>query len=49
VAALVVGPLEKPSDVDGVLYTPWDERDAWKMAIAREMRAAGLPVDMNKV
>jgi predicted nucleotide-binding protein len=49
VAALVVGPLEKPSDVDGVLYTPWDERDAWKMGIAREMRAAGLPVDMNKV
>jgi predicted nucleotide-binding protein len=49
VAALVVGSLETPSDVDGILYTPWDEHGAWRTKIAREMRASGLAVDLNRI
>lgn len=49
VAALVVGDIEKPSDLSGVLYIPWDEAQAWRGRLAREMKAAGLPVDMNRL
>jgi predicted nucleotide-binding protein len=49
VAALVVGDIETPSDVRGVLYTRYDNGGAWKTKLAREMKAAELPVDMNLV
>jgi predicted nucleotide-binding protein len=49
VLALVAGDLETPSDINGVLYVPWDEAGAWKQRVAREMLAAGLPVDMNRL
>lgn len=49
VLALVAGDLETPSDISGVLYVPWDEAGAWKQRVAREMLAAGLPVDMNRL
>lgn len=49
VAALFEPGTELPSDMSGVLYTALDQRGAWKMELAREMRAAGLPVDLNKV
>jgi predicted nucleotide-binding protein len=47
VAALVRGELEKPSDYDGVVYISMDEAGAWKMLLAREIKAAGLNVDLN--
>jgi len=49
VAAVVVGDVEVPSDVDGVLYIKFDPAGAWKNQLAREMKAAGLPVDMNRL
>lgn len=49
VVALVVGAIEKPSDISGVLYVPWDEGGAWKTRLADEMKAAGLPVDKNRL
>lgn len=49
VAALVKGELEKPSDYDGVVYIPMDEAGAWKLVLAREIKAAGLNVDLNDV
>jgi predicted nucleotide-binding protein len=49
VLALVVGDIETPSDIDGVLYVRWDGAGAWKDRVAREMKAAGLPVDLNKL
>lgn len=49
VAALVKGNIERPSDFDGVVYIDLDEGGAWKMMLARELRAAGLSFDANKV
>ncbi|MDP2957635.1 MAG: hypothetical protein Q8N53_14510, partial [Longimicrobiales bacterium] len=41
-------PTELPSDLDGVLYIPLDPAGAWRLDLAKEMKAAGLEVDMNK-
>lgn len=49
VCALHKGDLELPSDFQGVLYTHLDPNGGWHISLAREMRAAGLDVDMNHV
>lgn len=48
VCALHKGDLELPSDFDGVVYVPLDDADGWKMKLAREMKQAGLDVDLNR-
>jgi predicted nucleotide-binding protein len=49
VCALKKGDVELPSDFSGVVYTPYDGADeGWKIKLAREMKAAGLEVDLNK-
>jgi predicted nucleotide-binding protein len=40
--------IERPSDYDGVLYIKTDNEGAWKLQLGKELKAAGLPVDMNK-
>lgn len=47
VFALVKGDVETPGDISGVVYTPMDDTGAWKMALAKDMKAVGLPIDMN--
>ena len=47
VCALVKGDIEKPSDYDGVIYINMDDAEGWKLQLARELRAAELPVDMD--
>ena len=47
VCALYVPGVEIPSDYSGVLYLKFDEQGAWKLSLAKELKAAGLPVDMN--
>jgi len=47
VCALVKGDIEKPSDIDGIVYVVVDSHDAWKTEIAKEMKAAGMSVDLN--
>jgi predicted nucleotide-binding protein len=47
VVALMKGDIEIPSDLHGVIYEPMDDRGAWKLNVAREMKVAGLEVDMN--
>jgi predicted nucleotide-binding protein len=49
VAALIKGRVERPSDFEGVVYIDFDEAGAWMMILARELKAAGFEVDMNKV
>ncbi|MCY4448663.1 MAG: nucleotide-binding protein [Chloroflexi bacterium] len=39
--------VEIPSDYDGVLYTPIDDRGAWRMQLVREIKEAGIEVDAN--
>lgn len=48
VAALKKGDIEMPSDVAGVVWTPMDTADAWKMSLARELKAAGYDFDVAK-
>jgi predicted nucleotide-binding protein len=40
--------VELPSDLKGLLYVPYDVGGAWKMLIAKELKAAGVHVDLNK-
>jgi len=48
VAALYQESVELPSDYRGVEYIKVDVEGAWKTKLARELKAAELPVDMNK-
>lgn len=47
VCALYTSGVEIPSDYSGVLYIQLDEQGGWRLALAKEMKAAGLPIDMN--
>lgn len=49
VRALYVDGVEVPSDYSGVLYTLFDNSDKWKLELAREMKAVGIELDMNKI
>jgi len=49
VSALVKGDVEIPNDISGVVYVPLDQHGAWRVALAKELRTAGYPVDMNRV
>ena len=49
VCALYKGDMEVPSDYQGVVYVRMDDADGWKLLVAREMRQAGLEIDLNKV
>lgn len=40
--------VELPSDYRGVEYIKIDTEGAWKFKLAREMKEAGLTIDMNK-
>ncbi|TAL90227.1 MAG: DNA-binding protein [Candidimonas sp.] len=40
--------VEVPSDYSGVLYEQFDDKGAWRMKLALELKAAGLDVDLNK-
>ena len=47
VCALVKCDIERPSDLDGILYVPLDDNDGWKMRLLQELKAAGFVVDAN--
>jgi predicted nucleotide-binding protein len=52
VVALLTDPeIDRPSDVDGLLYVPVRsvEDRAWRLDLAVEMRGAGLDVDLNRL
>ncbi|QQS20413.1 nucleotide-binding protein [Candidatus Saccharibacteria bacterium] len=41
--------VDAPTDFDGVVYTPADEAQAWRYTVAKELKAAGYKIDMNKL
>ncbi|OHE81929.1 MAG: hypothetical protein A2X76_03140 [Lysobacterales bacterium GWF1_69_6] len=41
--------VEIPSDYLGVVYTPFDSADGWQLRLAKEMKEAGLDIDLNRV
>lgn len=48
VCALFQKGVEIPSDYSGVLYIELDQHGGWRFSLAKELKAAGLSVDMNK-
>ena len=49
VCALMKGAIEIPTDFSGILYTPMDDVADWRLKLAREIKAAGIDVDLNKL
>lgn len=49
VCLLRKGEIEGFSDFDGVLYTPMDSGDGWKLKLTKELRAAEFEFDDAKV
>ncbi|MGL4755084.1 MAG: TIR domain-containing protein [Aeromonadaceae bacterium] len=47
VCVLRKGNVEMPSDFLGVLYIDVDAAGAWRLALAKELKVAGLKVDLN--
>lgn len=49
VVALHTRGVEIPSDYSGVIFVPFDKGGPWEIQVAKEMRAVGLKVDLNKL
>ena len=49
VCVLYTPGVELPSDYVGVAYHEMDKAGGWQLRLAREMKAAGIPVDMNLI
>lgn len=49
VCALYKAPTEVPSDFAGVVYTPVDDHGGWRYQLAKELKAAGYAIDLNKI
>ena len=47
VCALHKGNVEILSDYDGVIYVSMDDPQGWRLLLAREIKAAGIDVDLN--
>ena len=45
---LTRGDVEMPSDVLGLVYEAMDKGEGWKMRLARELKAAGFDIDLNR-
>ena len=50
VFAILEDGVSKPGDVDGLVYHPYSKgSDGWKLALAKELRAAGVKFDAAKI
>jgi predicted nucleotide-binding protein len=47
VSVLLDSGVEKPSDMDGIAYIPFDDAGAWKSELFREMHVAGFDIDVS--
>ena len=43
------GKIEIPSDYSGVIWVRMDSEGAWQFALARELKAAGFSIDLNRL
>jgi Predicted nucleotide-binding protein containing TIR-like domain len=49
VAVLLDNDVEKPSDIDGLVYISLDKTGAWKQVLARELISANISVDYARI
>jgi len=47
--ALIDSKVERPSDYDGVVFIPFNDSGSWQLLLAKELRAAGIDVDLNRL
>lgn len=47
VMVLKRGDVKEPSDLNGVVYTPFDDHDGWQQKLVRELLAAGYAIDTS--
>lgn len=45
---LLKGDIEMPSDVLGLVYEQMDNNEGWKIRLARELKATGFNIDLNR-
>ncbi len=45
VCALVIGEIETPNDISGVVYVTFDPQGAWKTEVAKELKACGYEIN----
>jgi predicted nucleotide-binding protein len=48
VCVLYKNGVELPSDYSGVLYQELDTQGAWRFRLASEIKASGIPIDLNR-
>jgi len=48
VCALYKEGVEIPSDYSGAVYIPMDSRGGWRLLVAKEIKQAGMEIDLNK-
>ncbi len=41
--------IERPGDIDGIIYVIFGDNDEWKLRIAKNMKAVGLSIDYNSL
>jgi hypothetical protein len=49
VRLLKKGDIEIPSDLQGILYTPFDSTGSWRIQLLKEMKAVDIEVDVDEV
>ena len=49
VAVLYEADVEMPSDYSGVLYIRLEDRGGWPFQLGKEINAAGIAVDLNRL
>jgi predicted nucleotide-binding protein len=49
VCTLYASGVEIPSDISGVMFVEYDDGGGWRVELARELSAAGIEVDLNRV
>ncbi|MHB9034720.1 MAG: TIR domain-containing protein [Anaerolineae bacterium] len=49
VCPLIKGELERPSDIDGLVYVTMDNNEGWKIKLGRELKEAGLSGSYDKI
>ncbi len=49
VCVLHKGDVEIMSDYQGVIYVPMDDRGGWQLTLAKELKSAGIDVDLNQL
>lgn len=49
VCVLYKDEVDIPSDYLGVVYVPFDKEGAWRFNLSKELKQAGLSIDLNKL